>query len=181
MNQNYSNSKFLYFSMYLLLLERFMFLHGSKLLSSVLSTWRTTLSILTKRHGNEFPQLLFIQECLYYTLIFESVLSDIEFSVNIFWLLFFSCITEYVIPLPYVVQGFCKDCGSRRQRTPLLVKFSTNFWRALDWSLFPKSVLSTHLHSTLPPSQSKLQTSSALVVFLYCGRSLPTSDLLWNR
>lgn len=93
MNQNYSNSKFLYFSMYLLLLERFMFLHGSRLLSSVLSTWRTTLSILKKRRGNEFPQLLFIQECLYYALIFESVLSDIEFSVNVFCCLFLASLS----------------------------------------------------------------------------------------
>lgn len=149
--------------------------------SSVLSTWRTTLSILTKRSGNEFPQLLFIQECLYYALIFESLLSDMEFSVNSFFSFFFLHHFEYVIPLPYVMQGFCWDCGSRRQRTPLLVKYSTNFWRALDWSLFPKSVLSTHLHRTLPPSQSKPQTSSARVGFLYCGRSLLTSDLLWSR
>lgn len=43
-------------------------------------------------------------------------------------------------------------------------------------------ISSLHPPSQYSSSQSiQAPTSSALVVFLYCGRSLPTSDLLWNR
>lgn len=92
-----------------------------------------------------------------------------------FFLVFFLHHFEYVIPLPSVMQRFCWDCGTKRQRTLLLVKYSTDFWRALNHYFqnyfSPPTTFLVKQSSTLP----LLLWSSCIVVAevlqnqIYCG------------